>query len=184
MITATDVELRIGPRQLLHHATFQVDAGDRIGLVGRNGAGKTTLTKALAGQHQATGGTISATGEVGYFYLDGGTGDLHVVAMDRVLSARGLDEVNRRIRKAEAEMASDDPDRRERGMNRYARLDVEFSAQGGWAAESQAASITSNLGLPPRVLSQQLHTLSGGQRRRVELARIQKPRLTTCQQPR
>ena len=166
------MELRIGPRQLVADATFQVDAGDRIGLVGRNGAGKTTLTKALAGQHQATGGTISATGEVGYLPQDPRTGDLHVVAMDRVLSARGLDEVNRRIRKAETEMASQDDDRRERAMHRYARLDAEFTAQGGWAAESEAARITSNLGLPTRVLGQQLQTLSGGQRRRVELARI------------
>ena len=140
--------------------------------MGRNGAGKTTLTKALAGQHQATGGTISATGEVGYLPQDPRTGDLHVVAMDRVLSARGLDEVNRRIRKAETEMASQDDDRRERAMHRYARLDAEFTAQGGWAAESEAARITSNLGLPTRVLGQQLQTLSGGQRRRVELARI------------
>ncbi|HLS26105.1 MAG TPA: ABC-F family ATP-binding cassette domain-containing protein [Beutenbergiaceae bacterium] len=172
MITATDVELRIGARQLLHGATFRVDAGDRIGLVGRNGAGKTTLTKALAGQHQPTAGTITSTGEVGYLPQDPRTGDLHVGAMDRVLSARGLDEVIRRIRKAERDMATDDPDRRERAMARYARLDAEFTAQGGWAAESEAARITTNLGLPQRVLSQQLATLSGGQRRRVELARI------------
>ena len=172
MITATDVELRIGARQLLHGATFRVDAGDRIGLVGRNGAGKTTLTKALAGHHQPTAGTITSTGEVGYLPQDPRTGDLHVGAMDRVLSARGLDEVLRRIRKAEEDMATEDPDRRERAMSRYARLDAEFTAQGGWAAESEAARITSNLGLPPRVLGQQLSTLSGGQRRRVELARI------------
>src|SRR5699024_7618943 len=55
---------------------------------------------------------------------------------------------------------------------RYARLDAQFAAQGGWAAESEAARLTSNLGLPTRVLNQPLATLSGGQRRRVELARI------------
>ncbi|MGC0251186.1 ABC-F family ATP-binding cassette domain-containing protein [Pseudactinotalea sp. Z1748] len=172
MITATDVELRIGARQLLHGATFRVDTGDRIGLVGRNGAGKTTLTKTLAGQHQASAGTITSTGEVGYLPQDPRTGDLQVVAMDRVLSARGLDELLRRVRKAETDMASDDEDTRERAMARYSRLDAEFTAQGGWAAESEAARITSSLGLPTRVLAQQLSTLSGGQRRRVELARI------------
>lgn len=57
-------------------------------------------------------------------------------------------------------------------MNRYSRLEAEFEARGGYAAESEAARITSNLGLPDRVLDQPLHTLSGGQRRRVELARI------------
>lgn len=172
VITASDVELRIGARQLLDHATFRVDSGDRIGLVGRNGAGKTTLTKTLAGEHIATGGTITRNGEVGYLPQDPRTGDLDVLARDRVLSARKLDEVVRRIRKAETEMASEDENRRNRAMERYSRLDAEFTAQGGWAAESEAARITSNLGLPTRVLSQPLGTLSGGQRRRVELARI------------
>src|SRR5690625_6954217 len=69
-------------------------------------------------------------------------------------------------------MASEDEVPREKATTRYTRLDAEFSAQGGWAAESEAARITSNLGLPTRVLSQPLRTLSGGQRRRVELARI------------
>ena len=54
----------------------------------------------------------------------------------------------------------------------YGRLDAEFQSRGGYAAESEAAIIAASLGLPDRVLTQPLHTLSGGQRRRVELARI------------
>src|SRR5690606_6008465 len=50
--------------------------------------------------------------------------------------------------------------------------EAEFTARGGYAAESEAASIASSLGLPDRVLAQPLRTLSGGQRRRIELARI------------
>ena len=65
--------------------------GDRVGLVGRNGAGKTTLTKALAGVTQPAAGTITSSGEVGYLPQDPRTGDLHITARDRVLSARGLD---------------------------------------------------------------------------------------------
>jgi len=172
VITASEVELRIGARQLLHGASFRVAAGDRIGLVGRNGAGKTTLTKTLAGEHLATAGQIGGSDDVGYLPQDPRTGDLNVLARDRVLSARNLDEVLRRIRKAEADMASTEEDVQSRAMERYSRLDAEFSAQGGWAAESEAARITSNLGLPTRVLDQRLGTLSGGQRRRVELARI------------
>jgi ATPase subunit of ABC transporter with duplicated ATPase domains len=57
-------------------------------------------------------------------------------------------------------------------MTRYGRLEAEFTARGGYAAESEAATISSSLGLPERVLQQPLGTLSGGQRRRVELARI------------
>ena len=56
MISANDLELRAGARLLLEAATFQVAAGDKIGLVGRNGAGKTTLARVLAGDSAAGGG--------------------------------------------------------------------------------------------------------------------------------
>ncbi|MBX7557962.1 ATP-binding cassette domain-containing protein, partial [Streptomyces sp. tea 10] len=77
-----------------------------------------------------------------------------------------------KLRRAEEEMASEDDAVRAKAMRRYDRLESEFLAGGGYAAESEAATITSNLNLPQRVLDQPLHTLSGGQRRRVELARI------------
>ena len=177
MITAHDVSVRIGARELLREASFRVDAGMRIGLVGRNGAGKTTLTKLLAGEESTSSviqhtGTITRSGQIGYLPQDPRTGDLDVLARDRVLSARGIDGILRRIRRAETEMATKTGDAQAKAMERYARLDAEFTAQGGWAAESEAARLTSNLGLPTRVLDQPLHTLSGGQRRRVELARI------------
>jgi ATPase subunit of ABC transporter with duplicated ATPase domains len=57
-------------------------------------------------------------------------------------------------------------------MRRYERLETEFLTKGGYAAEAEAATIAASLGLPDRVLEQPLGTLSGGQRRRVELARI------------
>ncbi|MDP9394051.1 MAG: ATP-binding cassette domain-containing protein [Actinomycetota bacterium] len=172
MITATDLELRAGSRILLEHATFRVAPGDRVGLVGRNGAGKTTLTKVLAGEALPAAGTVTRAGDVGYLPQDPRTGDLEVLARDRILAARGLDAVLRRMRDTEGEMASADADTHAKAMARYARLDAEFLAQGGYAAESEAASICSSLGLPDRVLEQPLRTLSGGQRRRVELARI------------
>ena len=172
MIVAHDVELRAGARILVEHATFRVAGGDRIGLVGRNGAGKTTLTKVLAGEALPVAGTVTRTGDVGYLPQDPRTGDLDVLARDRVLSARGLDEIVRRLRETEGAMASADDARRDAAMARYARLDAEFTAQGGYTAESEAATICASLGLPERVLDQQLGTLSGGQRRRVELARI------------
>jgi ATPase subunit of ABC transporter with duplicated ATPase domains len=172
VIVAQGVELRIGARQLLGPSSFQVAAGDRIGLVGRNGAGKTTLTRVLAGEALPSAGQVLRTGEVGYLPQDPRTGDLQMLARDRVLSARGLAEVARRMRAAEVAMASGVAAERERAMTRYGRLEAEFTAQGGWAAESEAARITGNLGLPARVLAQPLGTLSGGQRRRVELARI------------
>jgi ATPase subunit of ABC transporter with duplicated ATPase domains len=172
MITATGVELRAGARILLEGASFRIAPGDRVGLVGRNGAGKTTLTRCLAGEAQPTTGSITRSGDVGYLPQDPRTGDLDVLARDRILSARGLDVVIRRMRETEGEMASADQETHDRAMARYGRLEGEFMAQGGYAAESEAAVLSSSLGLPDRVLEQPLRTLSGGQRRRVELARI------------
>jgi len=172
MITAHQVEVRAGARLLMADVTFRVAAGDKIGLVGRNGAGKTTLTKILAGETQPASGTVTSSGSVGYLPQDPRSGDPEMAALDRILSARGLDDVVRRLREAEEEMASDDPERRDRGMRRYTRADAELHAGGGYAAEAEAKQMAASLGIEARVLGQPLRTLSGGQRRRVELARI------------
>jgi ATPase subunit of ABC transporter with duplicated ATPase domains len=172
VIVASNVELRAGARLLLGDASFQVAEGDRIGLVGRNGAGKTTLCKTLAGETQPAAGAIRRSGTVGYLPQDPRTGDLEILALDRVLSARGLDEVRAQLRKAEERMSDPDPAVAERAIRRYGNLSDRLTVLGGYAAESEAAALAASLGLPDRVLHQPLHTLSGGQRRRVELARI------------
>ncbi|GAA3030602.1 ABC-F family ATP-binding cassette domain-containing protein [Streptosporangium longisporum] len=172
MIVASDIELRAGARLLIEGASFRVNPGDKIGLVGRNGAGKTTLTRVLAGEGSPASGTVSITGQVGYLPQDPRTGDLQVLARDRILSARGLDQVLNELREAELGMSSADDRTRDRAVRAYGRLEDRLHVLGGYAAESEAASIASSLGLPDRVLGQPLETLSGGQRRRVELARI------------
>ena len=172
MITATSVELRAGSRILLEDASFRVAAGDRVGLVGRNGAGKTTLTKVIAGQAQAASGTVHSGGEVGYLPQDPRTGDLTITARQRILSARGLDTIVTERSLAEKRMASADPETMEKAMRAYSRLDAEFDAAGGYAAESEAGSIAQALGIETHRMDQPLETLSGGQRRRVEPARI------------
>ena len=170
MITATALELRAGARTLLEPMTLRVQAGDRIGLVGRNGAGKTTSLRVLAGESLPHGGRIDRTGPVGYLPQDPRTGDLDVTARDRVLSARGLDVLASDIAKVQIRLEETPDD--DKLIRRYGNLEERFTALGGYAAESQAARICANLGLPDRVLVQPLRTLSGGQRRRVELARI------------
>jgi len=171
-LVARDLQVRAGARLLLEHASFQIAAGDKVGLVGRNGAGKTTLTKILAGEAQPAAGTTLRSGPVGYLPQDPRTGDLSVLARDRILSARGLDDVMIRLRKAEHEMGDPSAEVRDTAMSRYTRAEAELAAAGGYAAEAEAARIAANLALPDRVLHQPLRTLSGGQRRRVELARI------------
>ncbi|MGH3763766.1 MAG: ABC-F family ATP-binding cassette domain-containing protein [Pseudonocardiaceae bacterium] len=173
MITATDLELRAGSRILLSGAALRVQPGDRIGLVGRNGAGKTSTLRVLAGQSLPYGGQLRRSGELGYLPQDPREGDLSISARDRVLSARGLDQLLHEMEKSQSEMAElVDRDEQNRAVRRYSHLEDRFAALGGYAAESDAARICASLGLPDRVLAQPLSTLSGGQRRRVELARI------------
>ncbi|MGV0812588.1 ABC-F family ATP-binding cassette domain-containing protein [Mycolicibacterium boenickei] len=175
MITATDLEVRAGARTLLsiEGAALRVQPGDRIGLVGRNGAGKTTTMRILAGEGEPYAGSISRTGEIGYLPQDPKEGDLDVLARDRVLSARGLDTLLADLEKQQVLMAEvADEAARDKAVRRYGQLEERFSALGGYAAESEAGRICASLGLPDRVLTQQLRTLSGGQRRRIELARI------------
>lgn len=192
VINVQDLTMRIGARQLVASASFRVDKGMRIGLVGRNGAGKTTMTKLLAASAVAQGtsqsvadaderhgleaveheGTISCNGSVGYLPQDTKVGDLSELARDRILSARGIDALLARIRKAEERIATTQGDAMAKALDRYTRLDHEFTMAGGYAAASEASRISAALGLPDRVLNQPIGTLSGGQRRRVELARV------------
>jgi ATPase subunit of ABC transporter with duplicated ATPase domains len=172
VINANDIELRAGAQLLLEGATFQVAPGDKIGLVGRNGAGKTTLARVLAGESAPAAGTVRSTGSVGYLPQDTMVGDLGGLAVDRVLSARGLDALLAGLREAELGMADSNPARRDAAVRRYGQIEERVTVLGGYAAEAEAASLASSLGLPPQVLGQQLRTLSGGQRRRIELARI------------
>jgi ATPase subunit of ABC transporter with duplicated ATPase domains len=172
MISTTGLEVRAGSALLLDHANLRIGKGDRIGLVGRNGAGKTTLTRILAHETMPAAGEVQVSGTVGYLPQDPRSGDPDEIAKDRILSARGLQDVVRRMHESSLGMATTDEHERERLIARYARAEAEFEALGGYAVESQAAAIAASVGLPERVLAQPLGTLSGGQRRRVELARI------------
>lgn len=162
----------MGARLLLGPTSFQIAPGDKIGLVGRNGAGKTTLTRILAGEALPTAGQVIRTGEIGYLPQDPRSGEPQMLARDRILSARGIDQILARLRKYELLMSTQTGDSQRDAMNSYARAEAELVAAGGYAVEAEAARIAANLSLPERVMQQPLHTLSGGQRRRVELGRI------------
>ena len=172
VLVAREVEVRAGARLLLSPVSFQVAAGDKIGLVGRNGAGKTTLTRILAGEGLPAAGQVTRSGQIGYLPQDPRTGDLDQLAKDRILSARGLDQILKRLTRYTLAMAAEVGEAQEAAMKSYSRAEAELAAAGGYPAEAEAARIAANLGLPDRVLGQPLRTLSGGQRRRVELARI------------
>jgi ATPase subunit of ABC transporter with duplicated ATPase domains len=172
MITVENLAIDVGARRLMSEVTFRVNPGDKIGLVGRNGAGKTTLTRTLSGELQPAEGSVTVSGELGFLPQDPRSGDPEQLARHRILDARGLGTLTKNLTQASEDMASDDPEVAAKAMNRFGNLTDRFQALGGYAAESEAAAISNNLGLPDRILDQPLGTLSGGQRRRIELARI------------
>nr|WP_238397273.1 ABC-F family ATP-binding cassette domain-containing protein [Corynebacterium godavarianum] len=151
---------------------LRVQPGDRIGLVGRNGAGKTTTMRILSGETEPYGGSVTRSGEIGYLPQDSKEGDIEQTARARVLSARGLDQIQRSMAKQQEIMETTDGAERDKAIAKFSRLEERYQALGGYEANAEAAQICDNLGLPSRILDQQLKTLSGGQRRRVELAQI------------
>ena len=171
-IEAQELEIQIGARTLLHPTNFHVAKGDKIGLVGRNGAGKTTLTRVITGDMLPTAGKVRVSGKLGYLPQDTHAADPEQTALDRMMSARDIASIISRMRKAEKEMTDPDPDVMTRAMNRYDKAMQDFEKAGGYAAQSEATAMAASLGLPQEVMGQQLGTLSGGQRRRIELARI------------
>lgn len=172
MLAVKDLEIRVGARTLMSGVTFRVDRGDKVGLVGRNGAGKTTLTKVLAGDLLPAAGEVTRKGVFGYLPQDPRAGDPEQRALDHILDARDLGRISRQLKTAQEQMADPDPKVAEKAMKRFARLTDRFEAMDGYAAEAEASSIAHNLALEDRLLNMPLGTLSGGQRRRVELARI------------
>jgi ATPase subunit of ABC transporter with duplicated ATPase domains len=148
-----------------------VRAGDKVGLVGRNGAGKTSLLKVLAGENPAYAGKATVHGRLGFLSQDPralrhvteGTGLAHV------LSGRGLDEAAERVEKLRLAMEEHPSDR---AIARFSAAQERFEALGGYAAESQVRQLVAGLGLTAERIDLPLGVLSGGERRRVELARI------------
>ena len=171
MLRVVDVSVEVGGRLTLVGASFTVQPGDKVGLVGRNGAGKTSMLRVLAGEGDPVEGRITRTGAVGYLNQDPRR-TAHVVdtsALNHVLSGRELDEIVIRMEKLRLRM-EEEPS--EENVHRHARSVDEFERKGGYAAESEVRRIVAGLGLTPDRIDLPLKVLSGGERRRVELARI------------
>ncbi|MDJ0954581.1 MAG: ABC-F family ATP-binding cassette domain-containing protein [Acidimicrobiia bacterium] len=175
MIIARDVFLEVGPRPLVDEASFSIHAGDKIGLVGANGAGKTTLLRTLAGETEPTDGTIRRSGVIGYLSQEAALkqlADEDVSALERVLTARDIGNLERRMEKARQQMEAASGAERDRLIARFSRLDDEFTARGGYVAKAEAKRFAASVGIKGGDLDQKVVTMSGGQRRRVELARV------------
>lgn len=175
MLIARDISIEVGPRLLLADASLSLHPGDKVGLVGPNGAGKTTLLRVLAGETPLHEGTVARGGVTGYLSQEAAIHDLaddKLTAIERILMARDIGMLERRMEQTRQQMeAASGPDKG-RLIARFSGLDDEFTARGGYVAKAEACQFASALGVTNDELDQQVITMSGGQRRRVELARI------------
>jgi ATPase subunit of ABC transporter with duplicated ATPase domains len=196
MLRVTDLTVEIGPRLLLAEASFTVAPGDVVGLVGPNGAGKTTLLRTLAEAAGAGGALMGGAGgppepaerRSRSVQLSGTLAWLpqesppttDSTGLARLLSARGLDVARRELEAARRRIdAAHDARARDRAIKRFANLQERFELSGGYRAEAEARRIAAALGVPASGLDRPLAGLSGGERRRVELARVLLSQATT-----
>jgi ATPase subunit of ABC transporter with duplicated ATPase domains len=171
VLQVRELAVEVGGTIVLEGASFTVRARDKVGLVGRNGAGKTSLLKVLGGAADPFAGVVHRSGGLGYLSQDprlDGIDDSRL-GVHHVLSGRGFDEAMTRIEKLRLRMEEEPSDR---NVARYSRAEESFRYEGGYAAEGEVRRIAAGLGLGEGRLDLPIGALSGGERRRVEIARI------------
>ena len=168
VVALSDASLAYGHVPLLDHASFSIEAGERIGLIGRNGSGKSSLLKVLAGRAPLDDGLIAVQAGVRIAYvaqepeLDGRRTVFETVAEGLAESARTLAEYEK--------LAATLDEQAEAGplLARLDQLQNELERTGAWALKPRIDQTIQWLGLEPAL---QVETLSGGTRKRVALAR-------------
>jgi len=161
MLLFRDLGLEVGPRVLLDEADFSVQAGDKVGLVGRNGAGKTTLMRTLVGYQSPAAGTVTRSGNLGYFSQEAALPDLEyrgMTALERILAAREIGAMQHKIEETRRKIERLEGQARDRAIQRFSRLQDEFEAKGGFVAEAEAKRTAANLGIDNDDLSQPVAT--------------------------
>jgi ATPase subunit of ABC transporter with duplicated ATPase domains len=174
MIVGSSLTIEIGDRTLLRDASFVVGAGEKVALVGRNGTGKSTFISVIIDE---PGRNVRSTGNARirgtYSYLPqvpvpNGLG-LEPIGFSHVLSGRGLDVLDDALQKARTQMGKDPS---AENIELFSDLEEQFRENGGYEAESTMARLADGLGLRQGLLLEDIDSLSGGQRRRVDLIRI------------
>ena len=175
-----------GDLKVLSGATLSIEAGEKVGLVGRNGAGKTTLLEILAGASEPDAGSVEHPGgaRVGMTAQKLYAGDRGARPVEEeIISAfeplmrreRELEELGTRLSEGPSDAL----------MERYGRLQSEFERDGGYGYRARAASALSSLGFAPEDWKRPVGSFSGGEQSRIALARLllEEPDLILLDEP-
>ena len=187
VIVASDiVKYRGGGLKVLSGASLSVEAGEKIGLVGRNGAGKTTLLEILAGLSEADSGSVECVGgaRVGMTSQSLYAGERGKISVEEeIISAfEPLMRRERELKELETRLAEDPSSSL---LERYGRLQGDFERDGGYDYRARAASTLSGLGFALDDWRRSVGTFSGGEQSRIALARLllEQPDLILLDEP-
>ncbi len=157
---------------------MQVEAGEKVGLVGANGSGKTTLLKIITGEEPYDSGEISFSKELSYGYLSQRAGDLPAVSLEAYLkeALKDIYILKEKLGEMEYEMAmphiAGDKERLTAFMERYGELSHRFEALDGYNMDSRLKSVARGLGFSNEELKHPVSDFSGGEKTRAQLAAL------------
>ncbi len=166
LIQLNRISIAFGTHALLEKADFQLDAGERVGLLGRNGEGKSTLMKIIAGEIQPDDGEIRKQSELKLAILEqapslSGEETIYDAVAD------GLGEVGEWIKQYHA-LSIDMNEQDESALTELGRLQHKLETHQGWQLQQRVETVLSRLNLPGEL---SVASLSGGWKRRVTLAK-------------
>lgn len=176
MIHLSNISKQHGNKILYRNGSFQINAGEKIGLVGPNGAGKTTIFRIITGEEGVDGGTVSKSDRTVIGYFSQNIEDMRgKTALEEVKSAVGnIGDMQARMQEYEAKLSDPDldPDEMMKILETYGELQGEFERLGGYDLESRAAEILTGLGIGPDDYNRPTESFSGGWKMRIALAKI------------
>ncbi len=172
--TLDNIEKTYGQRTLFDKLSFQIDRGERIGLIGDNGVGKSTLFRALVGELVPDAGivAIGRNIKIGYLRQDPVFDHQNTVIDEAEEAFAQLHDLSHRMRELEHDMAEHQDDQLQRTLDRYQQVQHDFDLAGGYAWRHRLEATLHGVGLDEPIWEQQVSTLSGGQRSRLALAKI------------
>jgi ATPase subunit of ABC transporter with duplicated ATPase domains len=175
VIALANVSKQYGRQVLFVDASFQLNPGDKVGLVGPNGSGKTTIFRMLVGEEQPDDGEVSVPrrATIGYFRQDVEEMAGRSVLDEAIAGSGRLGALHRELE--ELQHAMSDParaDDMDRILARFGEVQEEYDHLGGYALESRTREILLGLGFDDERIDGDVGALSGGWKMRVAMARV------------